>query len=157
VLIGNPAPGAWSVATQEGSVPITAVRVADTLPEPKIGVHVRRGHGRARVVNYTVTPLDGQRVFLHEHTDGGLDQLIGEARGRRASLRFQPLFGAGGRRQIVAQVMQNGAPRTEIVVGAYVAPAPARAGRARSVHLTRRGSRVTVTWRSAVRAVGYDV
>jgi hypothetical protein len=133
------------------------VRVADTLPEPKVHGRVRRGHGRTRVVNYSVTPLDGQRVFLHEHTDAGLDQLIGEARGRRGRLRFRPAFGAAGRRQIVAQIVQNGAPRTELVAGSYVAPAPARAGRVRAAHLRRRGSRVTVTWRPAVRAVGYDV
>ena len=157
VLIGDPAAGAWSVAAQDGSVPITAVRVADTRPEPKVHVRVRRGHGRTRVVHYTVTPLDGQRVFLHEHTDAGLDKLIGEARGSHGSLRFRPVFGAAGRRQIVAQVVQNGAPRTELVAGSYVAPAPPRAGRVRAVALTRRGSRVTMTWRPAVRAVGYDV
>jgi hypothetical protein len=92
-----------------------------------------------------------------EEIGTGVGRRLGTAKGSRGTLRFSPGDGPRGKRRIVALVEQSGNPRENIDVASYTAPAPARPARPAGLKATRKGSRVTVTWRPARRAARYLV
>lgn len=155
VLIGAPAAGTYTIAAQSGSPAIAKVANAHGLPEPSVSGAVG-GSGYKRTLSYTVAPIDGQTVRFVERADGAGAEL-GAAKGAKGTLRFRPANGPKGERQIVALVEQNGVPRTEVVVGTYVAPGPQKPGRPGSVKVQRAGAKVKVRWGKAARAASYIV
>jgi hypothetical protein len=155
VLIGKPPAGAYSIATQAGSVPIAAVRHADGLPAPSVRARLG-GRGYRRTLRYKIKTIAGQKVRFLERA-GGVGSGLGDAKGASGTLRFSPAEGPAGKRQIVALVEQDGVPRREIVVTSYVAPPARRPGRPSHVRLKRSGSGVRVTWGPAARAARYVV
>jgi len=78
----------------------------------------------------------------------GVHSLIASTHKRRGHVRFQPADGRAGRREIVALVEQDGAPRATLQAGSYRAPAAPRPARPKHVRITRHGSRVRVSWRA---------
>jgi hypothetical protein len=120
VVIGRPHAGRWTVEPQPGSARVTEVRSADALPQPSVEVKVRRKRGRY-YLDYEVAPIPGQAVRLRE-LGANVAATIGEARGRRGTLRLRPALGRGGKRRIVAEVTQDGYPRASLRVGSYRAP-----------------------------------
>ena len=76
--------------------------------------------------------------------------VIGTVRARSGQLNFTPADGPGGRRKIVALIQQNGAPRASVVAGSYIAPAALRPGKPKLLRITRRGTRLSVSWRAPV-------
>jgi len=155
VFIGAPAAGAYTIATQAGSAPIASVKHADGLPEPKVTGTVG-GHGYARRLVYKITPISGQTVSFFERSTKAAGA-IGNAKGNTGVLRFTPANGPAGKREIVAQVVQNGIPRRNIVVATYTAPGPRRPGRPRFARVARAGGGIRVTWGAAARAARYLV
>jgi hypothetical protein len=153
VVLAKPAAGRWTVEPQPGSAPVRSLASAAALPEPSVAVKVRRVRGRY-VADYTVAPLEGQTVRLRELRADGAASTIGDARGTKGSLRFKPAFGRGGTRRIVADVLQNGAPRTTLTVARYKAPALRTLASPKRVSATRGGS---VRWSAVRGAVGYRV
>jgi hypothetical protein len=145
VLLFEPAPGRWTVEPVAGSVPVQGVDTADMLPKPVVSASVRRG-----VLTHRVKPAKGQVVRFFERS-AKVSHQIAMGSGKT---RFKPAFGPAGRRDIVAQVIQDGGIRDEIKVASYVAGKPARAGRVRGVKLRRHGNRVVVTWKRAANAGG---
>jgi len=121
------------------------VDTADMLPKPEVSASVSRG-----VLTHRVKAAKGQEVRFFERA-ANVSHQIAMGSGRT---RFTPAFGPAGRRDIVAQVIQDGGIRDEIKVASYVAGKPARAGRVRGVKLRRSGSRVVVTWKRAANAGG---
>jgi hypothetical protein len=97
VLIGKPPAGAYTIATQAGSVPIAAVRHADGLPAPSVRARLG-GRGYRRTLRYTIKTIAGQKVRFLERA-GGVGSGLGDARGRAGLLRFSPAEGprAGAR------------------------------------------------------------
>ena len=155
VLIGAPVAGAYTVAAQPGSPPIARIGHAAGLPEPAVTAKVA-GKGRRRSLRYTVAPIAGQTVrFVERAAGAGAD--LGRAKGAKGTLRFAPADGPKGRRQIVAMVDQDGAPRRQLVVATYVAPGPVRPGRPRFVRARRAGSTLRVSWGRAAHAARYVV
>lgn len=155
VLVGKPPAGRYEIAAQPGSPPIAAIRHADGLPAPSVSARLG-GKRDARTLRYAVKPIAGQKVRFLERA-GGVGADLGEAKGRAGTLRFAPADGPKGKRQIVALVEQDGAPRREIVVASYTAPPPRRPGAPRRVRLKRTKTGARVTWGSAARAVRYAV
>jgi hypothetical protein len=154
-IVAHPAAGRWSVVPGAGSVPIVKLQRAQVLPQPKITAHVT-GTGSRRTLTYSVAPIAGQVVhFVEEDTRGGqpLATVKGGGHGHR---QFTVSTAHGPRRTIVAEVDQNGLPRTNLTVATFSAPSP-RTGTPRSLHLRREGRRVLVTWKPAALAVRYDV
>ena len=71
-------------------------------------------------------------------------------------LRFTPGAGPAGKREIVAQIEQDGRPGEDIKVASYVAPKermPAKPGLLRA---RRAGSAVLVRWASVPGAIAYN-
>jgi hypothetical protein len=157
VLLLNPAPGVWNLAAQAGSDPVTAVAHSTLLPQPKIKATVA-GKGRRHTVRFSITPLAGQTVRFAERA-AHVSHLLKDtgAKAGAGTFGFTAGDGPGGRRDIVADVSQNGLPRTQIVVAHYTAPKPAHPGRVGGVRLTRSGRSVSIHWHAARGATKYVV
>lgn len=155
-VLGGPQAGRWKVETQPGSPAVEKIDQLEVLPEPKVAATVvreRSGFG----LRYDVRREAGQRVRFVER-GGAVSHTLGTVDGGSGRLRFTPAFGPAGKREIVAIVEQEGRVRRELVVGSYVAPAPEKPGKVKSVTVTRKGHTVTVRWSKAPRATGgYEV
>jgi hypothetical protein len=152
----RPAAGAWRVEAAADSVPITGVKVADGIEDPKVTAAVRRGAGRTRVLSYNVAARPGQKVTFAEEGPGAARPL-GTAKGTRGTVRFTPTDGPGGTRRIIAMVSSYGAPRTTLTVARYVAPPPPRPGTPKRLRARRSGTGLTVTWAASANSKRYQV
>ncbi len=154
--LAKPQAGRWRVEPQEGSGAVSAVELAEVLPEPEVAAKVRREAG-GFVLRHEVKAQPGQTVRFVERAGAVLSD-IATSGGGKGETRFTPAFGPAGKREIVAVVSQDGQVRREVVVGSYGAPAPAKPGKVKRVQVTRKGKTVTVTWSKAQRATGsYEV
>lgn len=155
VLIGRPPAGRYTIQTVTGSPSITSVRQADGLPAPSVTAGVS-GAGTTRTLKYTVKAIAGQSVEFAEKGKGVAAD-IGTASGTSGTIRFTPAAGRKGTRQIVAEVTENGVPRTNIIVATYVAPAPAGPAPPKFVRASRKKTTVTITWAKVKKAAKYRV
>ncbi|MBI5105517.1 MAG: hypothetical protein HZB46_11165, partial [Solirubrobacterales bacterium] len=147
VVVARPGDGDVTLTPQEGSPAIERVEQADPLPAVSVRARVG-GRGRARTVRYRVRTIPGQVVRFAE-VGGGVQRLLGRARGGSGTLRFRPGDGRAGRRRIVAQVVQSGLPRASETVATYVAPRRQLPGKVRSIRARRSGGRLRITWAPA--------
>ena len=155
VLLKQAQAGTWTAEVAPDSPAIVRVQRAPILPDAKVTGRVT-GRGNRLVLNYNVKPLDGQVVRLVEVAKGGRKVLRTVKRGGKGSVRFTPSEAQSARRQIVAEVSQDGLPRDNLTVARFTAPSP-RVGKARKVSLRRRGARAIITWTAAPFAHSYEV
>lgn len=144
VLVNKPAAGTWTLS-DDGTVPVTLVRVARGLPEPSATARVT-GRGRSRVLSWKLTPIEGQRVTFAE-IGKDVRNAITSTSSKRGSVRFRPADGPAGKRSIVAIVEQDGRPRTTLTAGSYRAPGPPRPGKPLRLKVKRSGAGLIVAWR----------
>jgi hypothetical protein len=155
VVLRAPPAGRYTVAAQPGSAAVTAVGSARALPQPRVTATVR-GRGAQRVLSWALRPIAGQRVAFVER-GGGVARTIAVTSRRRGSVRFRPARGLGGPRRVVALVRQGGLPRRTLTVARFSARA-ARVRRVARVQMRRAPRGVlSVRWRRAAGATGYDV
>jgi hypothetical protein len=155
VAIVRPSAGDWRVIVEDGSAPITSLKVADAIAKPKIDVRLT-GRGTARKLTYAVAKDPSQTVSFIER-GASTSGPIGAASKLTGALTFKPAAGAGEKREIVAIVEQDGMVTDQLVVGHYRAPKVLRPGLVRGVKSIKRGSRLTVSWRPATGARRYVV
>ena len=155
-VLAEPPAGQWKVEPQEGSSAVASIDQLAVLPEPKVSAKVVRER-RGFELRYDVAKAEGQTVRFVERRKGLIDE-IGHTTGGAGRFRFDPAFGPAGKREIVAIIEQDGRQRRELVTGSYVAPAPAKPGKVKTVTVKRTGKSVTVRWSKALRATGgYEV
>jgi hypothetical protein len=154
-LVARPHAGLWKVIPAPGSVPIVALQRATILPRPQVTAHVT-GTGAKRRLSWSVAPVAGQVVRFVEQGNHGGQLLATVRRGGRGSVTFVPAPARGARRTIVADVEENGVPRTVIAVARFSAPSP-RVGRPGGVHLRRAGRAAVLSWGPAFYASRYEV
>lgn len=145
VLVKQPAAGTWKIVG-DGTVPIAAVRQARALPRPVVRATVA-GKGRNRILGWKLKRIAGQRVTLLEVGKDVRKVIVADVTAA-GSRPFRPGRGSAGKRRIVALVEQNGFPRAEINAGRYVAPPPLRPAKPQRLRVTRKGTNVTVRFRS---------
>lgn len=155
VAVPRPAAGTWRVEANPGTPALREVASARPLPAPKVSGRVG-GRARARRLTYRVTTGNGLATQFVERWGGG-EARIGAARGARGTLRFTPAPGPRGRREIVAVVTRDGAPRLRRTIATYVAPAPSRPARVRGLRVVHRGGAVVARWRGVPGARSYVV
>ena len=77
--------------------------------------------------------------------------------GGSGTVAFQPAFGPGGKRSIVAQVEVDGIPAPLQTLAHFKAPAPPRAAKVAGVRATRHGTKLAVAWGPVPYAQAYGV
>ncbi|MGK2938246.1 MAG: hypothetical protein ACSLFR_10655 [Solirubrobacteraceae bacterium] len=149
LVVKNPPPGRWTITEQPDASPIASVGSGNGLPDPKVKAKVVPDpeDRRKRIIEYDITPIEGQKVRFEEESTGKAAGVIGAAKGTKGRLRFSPASGPGGARSIVAAVEQNGRPRTKLKVATYVAPPPPRPAKPRKLKLARTKSGIRVAWK----------
>jgi hypothetical protein len=145
--ISHPRAGRWSVSTAPGSpVAVSSISYSIGEPPPTLQAHVT-GAGQTRTLRYRARLPGGVSVRFAEQTSRLL-HVIGAAHNGSGAIRFTPASGPAGRRQIVAQIADNGiatAPRT---LGSYLAPKPARPGAVKRLRVRSTRRAFTFTFRS---------
>jgi len=139
------------VRARPGSALIAELAVSRDRTAPTVTGARVSGKGRARTLTYRATFADDQAVTFVERGRAG-SRVLGAATAGAAQLRFTPGPGPGGPREIVAQLMQDGLVRQEVVVARYTAPQPPRVGKATGLRVRHAGTSVVVTWRPGANA-----
>ena len=81
--------------------------------------------------------------------------MLGTTTAASGTIAFRPSGGLAGARTIVAQVVQDDAPRTTITVTTYRAPSPPRLHRPARLRVSRHGRIVVARWRPVAGAGSY--
>ena len=142
VLVRDPAPGRWTV-TGDG---IASVRTAAERPSVEVSATVRKGR-----LHWRLRPQPGQRVTFIERGPRTARTIVTTTRAR-GDVRYTPAPTLDKRRQIVAEVSQDGLPRETRTV-ARVNVKPPRIGPVRGLKVTR----AKATWKAQPAASSYAV
>ena len=142
MLLAHPTAGHWLFTPEAGST-ISKVGTATMLPAPSVRVHLT-GHAYAWKLHYKIKPISGQKVQFLE-TFGKVTHPIATVTAARGTISFTPAGGPGGRRTIVAQVIQGISPRARMTVAHYTVP-PVRPLAPSRVKARRSGSSLVITW-----------
>lgn len=139
VGIRHPRSGRWSVVEATGSqVPITSLQYAIGESPPTVRATIT-GSDMNRTLRYKATLPANVAITILEQRKS-LVHVIGKVRGKSGTIHFRPAYGPAGRRQVIAQITDNGLPFHTVTLGSYIAPPPPRAGRATALRV-RAGSR----------------
>jgi hypothetical protein len=154
VIFGKVEPGQWTAIPAEGSPAVNRVEFSRVLPEPKVSGKVS-GKGASRVLSYSAPKQEGQVVrFVEDAPDGR--KILGTVKGGgKGSIRYTTGEATGTSRTILAEIEQDGLPRTTLTIAKYSAPNPT-VGRPK-VKVRRSGSKAIVTWGRAALANSYAV
>jgi hypothetical protein len=155
IALNHPTGGIWTVAPNPGSVAVTSVAYAKGLPAPKVKGQVS-GRGRLRTLTYTDTPAPGRTITFVER-GARTYHLIGVARSRHGKIRFRLDDARAGRRQIIAQVDENGIQTASMVIARYSAPGPERPAPPKRLQVTHAAYALTARWSPVPGAVEYEV
>ncbi len=155
VLVTRPAGGTWHLASLDAGTPLTRAAMANGLPQPRVTGKLK-GRGKKLSFAYRLHRIAGQRVRLFERGPGGVDRLLGVARGERGTIGFVPTVAPKRGRKVVAEVSQNGLPRAELTVARFTAPAPVKLHKP-NVSAKRTSAALTVTWKKVAGAARYLV
>ena len=104
--VATPAAGRWTVRAQAGSPQIAELAVSRGVAAPKVTRARVTGKAGRRTLAYTATLGAGQAATFVERGRAG-SRVIGTAAAGSHRLGFVPGPGPGGRRQIVAQLIQD--------------------------------------------------
>jgi hypothetical protein len=170
LLLTSPQKGAWRVAPVNGSVPVTAIQTAKTLPPPVVtGAAKSLPHGKVGLgLTYSLAP--GEKMTLYVSGPHHTVQLLGRARGRACpdssgrgpssrlceELKFTPGFGSNGKRTITGVVTTaKGLPVTTVKLGSvrirFAKPRPPKP------IFKRKGSKVLISWPVVAYTTSYAV
>jgi hypothetical protein len=134
VGIQHPRAGRWTVQQASGSpIPVTDLEYSVGESAPKVRARLS-GRGLKRTLHYHVTAGPSVAVRFAEKTNRLL-HVIGSAKRTSGTIRFRPAFGPPGRRQLIAQITNNGLPLSTQTLGSFVAPRPPRPGKARKLRV----------------------
>jgi hypothetical protein len=143
VVVKAPAAGTWRLAS-DGTFPVSGVRYARGLPKPRVHASVKT-RGTRRTLSWTLTRQAGQKVsFVESGKD--VHHLIKTTSARSGRITFTPASGSAGVRKVEALVQQNGRPRAKLAVASFRAASTLKPAKPKKLKLTRKGTRVTITW-----------
>lgn len=160
VILPKPPGGVWTAELAPGSAQILDVSAAPILPPAAIKAHVT-GRGAHRALHYTVVREPGQTIRISEQASGENRQLatIGASARQtlaRGTIQYTVGEASSPARRIVAQMFQDGAPRTELLLTRYRTPNPA-VGTVERLTVKRSGRRALIRWRPGALDLTYYV
>lgn len=153
IIPAHPRAGRYRITLNAGSPPITRIIRAEGF-RPAINAHVG-GRGTHRRLVYRFMRRPGQSVEFFE-ISGQVHRALGTTAGGHGSIAFTASPGQG-RRQIIAEVYGDGAPRLRMTVTSYMPPSLTRLGRVRHLRVRHSGARATVTFAGVPGATDYRV
>jgi hypothetical protein len=156
-FINHPEAGAWKVTPEAGSVPITSIQQAASLPAPNVRGHVALLHGGRERLSYSLHPIPGQQVTFAEREASGAFHEIGSAKGRHGTLVFTPSPTLGRSRTIEAMVTQDGHPREDAVVTHFKVSHPRSLPAPKRLRIVRRGATLEISFGAVPGAAGYGL
>jgi hypothetical protein len=145
IAVAHPAGGQWKVIVEDGSAPVTSLKVAHAMTAPKITAKVA-GRRPAQYLDYEIERREGQTVTFVERGASTQGE-IGVAGRAKGELAFTPAGGAREKREIVAVVEQDGLVAHQIVVAHYRAPGPTKPAQVRNLRTQRVKQGLKVTWK----------
>jgi hypothetical protein len=153
VIVRAPQRGRYLFSTTEGPA-LANVGTIAALPASRVRAHVRQAGGGLRRLTWSLNPIAGQRVRFVERGHG-IAHTITTTNAAHGSVRFRPAPGPGGRRTIVAIVVQGQLPRAQTTVTSFHT-AQSRPRQVSRIRVSR-GKGLTVRWHRRGWASGYDV
>lgn len=156
VVIGKPAAGTWTVRPAPGAAPFVQVQHAAALPAPQVSASVSSLGDREYALDYRVTPQPGMSVRFVE-VGAETRHVLGTADSGAGVLRFTPGDGVAGQRSILAEVSQNGLPRTTLTVARYAAPGRLLPPVPAPLQVVQTASAARLSWGASRGAVRYAV
>ena len=147
-------PGKYTVKPVAGSPPITDIKTANVVPEPKVKASVG-GIGASRILRYEVESIPGQVVRFVEQSRDGQRKIKTVKGGGKGTAKFVTSESKGTSRTVVAQVVQDDLPRDTLTVARFKAPSPKPVRP--KVKVKRRGTVATLTWGRDPYAARYEV
>ena len=155
--VKNPA-GSWTLTPDPAGPAVTVINAAALRPVPKVRASVRSAGGRSRSVTLDASNLGDQQLVVREVLPGGGGSDIGTVkRAGRSTLRFTPVDGPAGKRQVEVIVVSGGRQVEARQVASFTAPSAAKLPAPRSVSLKRSKSGLAVRWAKVPGAARYRV
>jgi hypothetical protein len=146
--------GTYRITTLPGSPPLRWARFSAKLAAPRVGASVNAA-GCAERLTWHVKPLPGQSVQFIERIKGAPDRLLKNTAKASGSLTFTPQTSTVASRTVLAQVIQQGTPRTTITVARFHAITGNPPAKVRGLKGKRTGRKVALRWAPVCGAVGY--
>jgi len=122
IVVDHPSAGQWTTSLDAAShSPLDKASAANSLPQPNVTGTVE-GTGLQRTLKWNLTTIPGQSVrFVEKGVDS--TKVLTTTSSATGSVSFAPAPGSAGTRTIVAEISQNGIPRSTVDVATYDAPA----------------------------------
>lgn len=154
IMLAKPLKGDYKIETAPGSPGIADVQLARTIDKPRVKVKVQ-GKGAKRTLRYDVKKIPGQSVRFVEQAEGASREIAMVANGGKGQRKWTVGEAKkNGGRTIVAEISQDGLPRTQLVVAKFSAP-NAPIAKPRGLKVKRSKSGMTVRWKRAAGASSY--
>lgn len=166
VLLVAPKPGRYTITSLTPGDSIASIGTGRVLPTFHGHGHVS-GKGALRTLHLTYALPAGSKLGLVERGGHVVKTIAKDVHGTHCkqgghpmlcfTTKFAPAQGAGGVRNIEAEVSRGGLPLPPVVVARYKAPSlrlPSKPGKAQ---LVRHGSTVTIRWSRASASSRYSV
>jgi len=178
VFIKAPKQGKYTITAKPGSSPITGISHADALPQDSAKAGVARaaqeqqqkskGRQKQELLTLRAQLAKNSKMAIIEqgkqisHQIAEIQSRISGGPSARAAqvsrhIRFTPALGPAEKRTLIGVISRRGIPVKRIVLGSFRSPAPPTAGKVRKLHVKRKGSRLTISWKAAKNAQRYEV
>jgi hypothetical protein len=153
IAVLHPIAGAYTITANPGSPALANVTEVEAVA-PSVRAYVT-GTGRNRALHYRVKTEHGQTVAFYDVSGQG-DRLLGVTDRANGTIRFTAPTGSRTR-EIVAEILEGGAPQIRTVVARYVPPAMVKLATVRRLRAERRGLIATVTFARVAGASTYAI
>jgi hypothetical protein len=152
-IVRKPAAGTWRILDLDPGNAATRTASAAGLADPHLKAKVTGS--KRRKLTYSLTPRSGLTVRF-EDVAGGVTRVIGTPHSaRKGSISFSPLIVRTRLHQIRALLSQNGVPLSDRIVTTFKVAPPVKPGRVKIRHVARKGSKLTITFKTPRGATHY--
>jgi hypothetical protein len=172
LLLTSPVKGAWHVKAVSGSVPVTSIETAKTLPPPEVlGAARSLSNGKVGLGVAYALPA-GEKMTLYVTGPHHRTQVLGRAKGKACPgvrhggpanqlcehIKFTPTYGPSGKRTISGSVTNSkGLPVATVKIASVEVRFPKARASKPAIKRASKNTRVSIKWLRVPRAVRYAV
>ena len=174
LIVAAPKPGRWTV-TPIADEPIVGLDSAEAIPPATLEATATKTGARAVDLDYQYVPQADTEIEFFEMDPVGKSTMRtlgrvkpgdcakaapakpGVPERKCGRISFEPTYGPGGKRKVVATISRFGKPVENRDVATYVAPPPLKAGRVRGLSIVRGRKGITITHRGSPGSAEYKL